>query len=615
VASTSPLRLKLADFGIAKSTSQDSVMRTAIGTSKYIAPEVYNLLNLGPEEEYSQAVDMWALGTIAHEIMTGSIPFCAPAPTNNTRTQNDKDNAVNNDDSAMFSGITYGNSGRSTKSTTSNTNIRELIEFCDGKRDFPLARSANGKLAYSSIFKDFILCVLVPQPTLRLTAARALEHPWINENVALVEPWHHAIKPPVSRTWSGFTQTERFEAERFEAERLEVERQVAEDERTRLAKARILGLTGVIRATKVFRGMVPPRPTVTDEEEEEEFQNYDSYRGTERRDETRYSGDQYSEVDYAYDEAEFEAERDKAQRAAVERARAARARAERAEAERAEAERVDQERRSKVAKANILGLTGMLKAVKRFRQAVPRPEATDAEDPGYHHPRREDVYVRHSQDRREDSRHSLDYRDREDARHSQDWHGDARQQQQDRRAKAGRLQHKHISEAERAFLAAETERRMRSKLARSRLLGLTGVLKATKKFRQLSVSYQTHTDHAYTDHTYTDHEDLNDDVDPLDTGRPAVESQRARLEREGRAQREAEAERVRQEKAKAKAKANILGITGMFKAIKQFRRNVPTPAAAAPAPAPVIDRDAEEIYDPLKINHNIKFTEPQYQHA
>lgn len=607
MASTSPLRLKLADFGIAKSTSQDSVMKTAIGTSQYIAPEVCNLIELGPEEEYSQAVDMWALGTIAHEIMTGSIPFCSPAPTKINRDPNDNDNTGSDEDSAMFSGITYSNSGRSTKSSSS-TNLRELLEYCDGKRDFPFAYSANGKLAYSTIFKDFILCVLVPQPSLRLTAARALEHPWVNENVALVEPWHHAIKPPVSRTWSGFTQGERVGAERLEAERL------AEEERTRreLARAR---LKGVIRATTVFRGMVPPRPTVTVEAEEEDIQNHDSYSGTGQRDETRRSGDQYSAFDY--DEAEFEAELKKAQRAAVERA------AERARDERAEAERVDQERRSKAAKASILGLTGMLKAVKRFRQAVPRPEATDAEDPGYH--RHEDVYVRHSQDWREDSRHSLDQRDREDARHSQDRHGDARQRQQDRRAKAGRVQHKDISEAERAFLAAESER-MRRKLARSRLLGLTGVLKATRKFRQLSVSHSTYKDdtyrgNAYTDHAYVDNEDLNDDVDPLDTEHPAVESQRARMEREDRAQRQAEAERVRQEKAKAKAKANILGITGMFKAIKQFRRNVPTPAAAAPAPEPVIGRDAEEIqdageiHDPLHINCNIQFTQPKYQYV
>lgn len=74
------------------------MMRIAIGTSRYIAPEVCNLIVLGPEEEYSQAVDMWALGAIAYEIMTGSIPFCSPAPTNKThRTQNDKDSAgINN---------------------------------------------------------------------------------------------------------------------------------------------------------------------------------------------------------------------------------------------------------------------------------------------------------------------------------------------------------------------------------------------------------------------------------------------------------------------------------------------------------------------------------------
>lgn len=136
----------------------------------------------------------------------------------------------------MFSGITNGNSVRSTKSTSS-TNLRELLEYCDGKRDFPLAYSADGKSAYSTVFKDFILCVLVPQPSLRLTAARALEHPWIGENVALVELWHHAIKPPVYRTLSSVTRAECFGVE---AERLAEDKHI----RSELARARILSITG-----------------------------------------------------------------------------------------------------------------------------------------------------------------------------------------------------------------------------------------------------------------------------------------------------------------------------------------------------------------------------------
>jgi serine/threonine protein kinase len=40
----SPLNIKLADFGLAKSTSRDSSsMKTMIGTRNYMAPEVLGL--------------------------------------------------------------------------------------------------------------------------------------------------------------------------------------------------------------------------------------------------------------------------------------------------------------------------------------------------------------------------------------------------------------------------------------------------------------------------------------------------------------------------------------------------------------------------------------------
>jgi serine/threonine protein kinase len=71
----SPLNIKLADFGLAKSTSRDaSSMKTMIGTCNYMALGVLELTAYRKAGmSYTQAVDMWALGVLTHELYTGKI--------------------------------------------------------------------------------------------------------------------------------------------------------------------------------------------------------------------------------------------------------------------------------------------------------------------------------------------------------------------------------------------------------------------------------------------------------------------------------------------------------------------------------------------------------------
>lgn len=52
------------------------MLHTGLGTPGYVAPE---LLGLVPRKymskNYSNAIDMWALGCLVHERLTGEIPF------------------------------------------------------------------------------------------------------------------------------------------------------------------------------------------------------------------------------------------------------------------------------------------------------------------------------------------------------------------------------------------------------------------------------------------------------------------------------------------------------------------------------------------------------------
>lgn len=248
----------------------------------------------------------------------------------------------------------------------------------------------------------------------------------------------------------------------------------------------------------------------------------------------------------------------------VKRGRPERTRDEINKVEIAEVVRVDQERRSKVAKARLLGLTGVLKSTRKFRRVVPtRPTVTC-------HP----LYRGNGQ--------------RDEARRSGDQYSQA--------------DYDEALEAERAEAElVDHGRRLKSCKSWAASIQAPPTMETNQEY---ILYHHTSKDNPYTDNAYTDHEDPNDDVDPLNTEHlwPTVESQRARMERED-VQR---AERVRH------AKANLLGITGTFEDIKRFRRNVPTPAAAVPVPEPVIGRDAKEIHDPL---HNIRFTQPRYPYV
>lgn len=74
----SPYRLclKIADFGVARYLAEDAVAETVTGTPLYMAPELLvAYLNRQYKGRYSANVDMWSVGVILYECLTGERPF------------------------------------------------------------------------------------------------------------------------------------------------------------------------------------------------------------------------------------------------------------------------------------------------------------------------------------------------------------------------------------------------------------------------------------------------------------------------------------------------------------------------------------------------------------
>src|SRR5271163_1690946 len=63
--------LKVADFGFSRYLPKTSLAETLCGSPLYMAPEILRCQQYGPE------VDLWSVGTVVYEMLTGKPPFRA----------------------------------------------------------------------------------------------------------------------------------------------------------------------------------------------------------------------------------------------------------------------------------------------------------------------------------------------------------------------------------------------------------------------------------------------------------------------------------------------------------------------------------------------------------
>eukprot|EP00282_Hemiselmis_andersenii_P024139 CAMPEP_0172014946 /NCGR_PEP_ID=MMETSP1041-20130122/10213_1 /TAXON_ID=464988 /ORGANISM="Hemiselmis andersenii, Strain CCMP439" /LENGTH=412 /DNA_ID=CAMNT_0012669765 /DNA_START=43 /DNA_END=1278 /DNA_ORIENTATION=+ len=125
VGSTFAYRICIGDFGLASHCPEAEFLHALCGSPGYIAPEVIK------EEPYGTAVDIWSLGVNLYILLTGIPPF-----------------AGNND-----------------------------------KESFDLTIKGQIKWSHlgecSATLRDLVSLMLKYQPSKRITAREALEHPWM----------------------------------------------------------------------------------------------------------------------------------------------------------------------------------------------------------------------------------------------------------------------------------------------------------------------------------------------------------------------------------------------------------------------------------------------------
>lgn len=112
-----------------------TAFRTRGGTQAYMAPEVLNYLDSGVSgsDQYTNSVDIWAVGCIIFRLVTGATPF--------------------------------------PQGTT-------LMKYCEDKSLFPFDPLFDSGIKSAAL--RFIRHLLVTQPQDRPSASLALQHEWIS---------------------------------------------------------------------------------------------------------------------------------------------------------------------------------------------------------------------------------------------------------------------------------------------------------------------------------------------------------------------------------------------------------------------------------------------------
>ncbi|KAF9150616.1 hypothetical protein BG015_007548 [Linnemannia schmuckeri] len=124
--------LLIADFGLSKIIDKEKfdLLTTTCGTPGYMAPEILQ------KSGHGKPVDMWAIGVITFFLLSGYTPF-------------DRQNTVDEMHAIIKSEYSFG-----------------PVEAWDG---------------ISDTARDFVRSLLIANPSDRMTAVQALDHPWLTQ--------------------------------------------------------------------------------------------------------------------------------------------------------------------------------------------------------------------------------------------------------------------------------------------------------------------------------------------------------------------------------------------------------------------------------------------------
>jgi len=153
--------VKIADFGLSRVYTEESIMLTSCGTAGYIAPEILKTL------PYQNEVDMWSVGVIMYILLCGYPPF------------------YDENDAQLFEKIMHCR-----------------YEFHDQYWEH-----------ISPEAKELIRCLLKVDPKERLSAQEALKSPWfkmkfdeqtinINNNMKVMLAKHNSERRDKNKTLS-----------------------------------------------------------------------------------------------------------------------------------------------------------------------------------------------------------------------------------------------------------------------------------------------------------------------------------------------------------------------------------------------------------------------------
>lgn len=162
-------------------------MRTRIGSDKYMATESRGLYRTSGGA-YTKEVDIWAIGVLAHELFTVIVPF-GYLDSYPERPSSGLDNEIKDPITGVlyYRNMSKGQTIRQTPSAAQNIkmDLLELGRYYTTRISFPRKVLDEASAPYSLI--DFITYILNPNPYLRLSVSKALQHPW-SKGIDMLDP-------------------------------------------------------------------------------------------------------------------------------------------------------------------------------------------------------------------------------------------------------------------------------------------------------------------------------------------------------------------------------------------------------------------------------------------